>query len=383
LRLATYGDHGEDFVTGSSRFSSDGHKLLLESAFFGGKRLIAATGNPLGMPTIDTSLAQEGAAAGKFSPDGRLLALTTSSHASSSTVLWDLTEGKPIGSPIDCGATAWFVTFSPDGHAILTASQDHAVRLWDVTVGSAVQFPLSEAPYAYASVLNPDRTTSLTRTRRFVTSGRSAISPRGAPKIEGWRTNPPATWDLTGPGDAMLGPDGHTVLAVGWSQARLWDATTGKPVGPPVRYEGEIISAAFNVSGRIILAERHDKTVGLWDAGTAKLHVAPMNHPSPVRRIAFSPDGTRILTCSQDGIARLWETGTAKPNVLPIVVRDGIFFACFSPDGGTILTASFDKTARLWDAASGQPIGDPMEHVNSSPFGPTDFPYSVPAVASF
>jgi WD40 repeat protein/tRNA A-37 threonylcarbamoyl transferase component Bud32 len=352
-----------DLGKSTSRFSSDGHTILGEGRSFW--RRNSATGKLLGMPTIDTSLRPESGDA-KFSPDGRLLAYTTSSSGGSRTVLWDLTEGKPIGSPIDFGAWAWFVTFSPDGHTILTASGENAARLWDVTVGNAVQCPLSDAPYAYASVLDSDsdRTPSLTRLRRSVTSGRVALTGYRRPRIEGWMTNPPATGNLTGPGDAVMSPDGHTVLAVGWPQARLWDATTGKPVGPPVRYEGDIASVAFNVFGRTILAERLDRTVRLWDAGTAKPHAALMEHPSLIDCIAFSPDGRRILTCSQDGVPRIWDTGTAK---LLFALQDRSYFAAFCPDGGTIVTASFDRNARLWDAASGQPIGSPMVHEHQFP----------------
>ena len=58
---------------------------------------------------------------------------------------------------------------------------------------------------------------------------------------------------------------------------RLWDATTGQPVGQPL--------------------EGHTR----W-----------------VLSVAFSPDGTRLASASADGTVRLWDATTGQPMGQPL-----------------------------------------------------------------
>ena len=56
---------------------------------------------------------------------------------------------------------------------------------------------------------------------------------------------------------------------------RLWDATTGQPIGPPL-----------------------------------------MGHESAVWNVAFSPDGKRIVSSSKDTTLRLWPAPKVWPDLL-------------------------------------------------------------------
>ncbi len=118
---------------------------------------------------------------------------------------------------------------------------------------------------------------------------------------------------------AAFSSDGHSILTASSNIARVYDASTGQPVGPPIQNEGAI-----------------------WHA-------------------SFSPNGRRIVTTSTDHTARVWDATTAKPVSPPIKHNELIYFASFSPDGAFLATASH-QTARVWDASTGQPISAPMQH---------------------
>ncbi len=158
-------------------------------------------------------------------------------------------------------------------------------------------------------------------------------------------------------------PDGKTVLSGSWDKtARLWDAATGKPIGPPMAHQGPVQAVAFSPDGKTVLTGSEDETARLWDAATGKPIGSPMAHRAAVWAVAFSPDGKTVLTGSFDKSARLWDAATGKPIGPPMAHRNAVQSAAFSPDGKAIVTGSQDETARLWDAATGKPIGLPMAH---------------------
>ena len=150
---------------------------------------------------------------------------------------------------------------------------------------------------------------------------------------------------------------------------------------------------AFSPDGKTALTGSADRTARLWDVSTGKPIGAPMNHQSEVFAVAFSPNGKLILTASKDGEARLWDAATTRPTGIvlrhPYSIRDNesslgpddatreqtslIKAIAFSPDSRMVLTGSVDATARLWDVASGKLIGEPFVHesdVNAVAFSP-------------
>ena len=79
-------------------------------------------------------------------------------------------------------------------------------------------------------------------------------------------------------------PDGRTVLTASWDRtARLWDARTGEPIGPPMVHDDWVSSVAFSPDGRTILTGSYDRTARLWDRATGRPIGEPLT-PSALRR---------------------------------------------------------------------------------------------------
>jgi WD40 repeat protein/serine/threonine protein kinase/tetratricopeptide (TPR) repeat protein len=163
---------------------------------------------------------------------------------------------------------------------------------------------------------------------------------------------------------AAFSPDGRKVVSGGKDRsARLWDPSTGQPIGSPLMHQNIVSSVAFSPDGQKVLTASHDKTARVWDAGTCRPLGPPMTHPGPVYVACFSPDGNVIVTGSLEGAQR-WDARTGNPLGPPLPHRWTVYALAFSPDGKLLLTGSGrdEGAAQLWDSASGHPLGSPVPH---------------------
>ena len=313
-----------------------------------------------------------------FSPDGRRIVTASDDHT---VRLWDAKTGKPIGEPLRARADlVTSATFSPDGKRIVTGSADNTARLWDAETGRPIGEPLKgHAATVSSAAFSPDG-------KRIVT-GSADNTARLWDAETGRPIGEPLKGHAATVSSAAFSPDGKRIVtSYDNYTVRLWDADTGEPIGglkgssenvlqtgnATIRISRglEPTTAAFSPDAKRIvsgsISPRAFDTAQLWDVETGKF-IGEFTNQGTVSSASFSPDGKRIVVGSIwplpqaiSNTAQLRDAVTGKPIGELKGHQAAVLSAAFSPDGKRIVTGSADKTVRLWDAVTGKPIGEPQ-----------------------
>jgi WD40 repeat protein len=98
-----------------------------------------------------------------------------------------------------------------------------------------------------------------------------------------------------------------------WSRdetLRLWNASTGQPLGTPMKHHGPVDDTVFDKPEARILSWSVG-SVRLWDAATGQLLGTLMKHDGPVYGALFDKAEARPLSRSRDSTIRLWDAAKA------------------------------------------------------------------------
>jgi WD40 repeat protein len=343
----------------AAAFSSDGSTVVTGSKDHTARLWQTATAKPVGQPLKHFS----GVNAVAFAPDGK----TVLTGCQDGTVWhWDCRAGKPAWTDNEHPARVLAVAFSPNGNTVVTQSEDQTALLRDAPTGKLIGSPLEAG-----KVIRPPSEGGGVGTA-LAPIVVLAFSPNGKTVLTAGRSTA-QLWDAAtgkptgGPFEhgnevldewlaAAFSPDGSSVLTGRYGSADLWDTATGRLIRSLDPGRGvtdfDVRAVAFGPDGKSVLTGSDDAKARLWDLTTGRPIGAPMIHQAPVTAVAFSPDGKWFVTGSRDKTARLWETSTGKSLGPALRLGGKVRSLAFSPDGKTVLIVSADRSANLWKLSS-------------------------------
>ena len=208
----------------------------------------------------------------KFSPDGTILAV----NSSSGIAIWNAATRTYIAGLSHTSVSS--VAFSPDGTTLASGSRNYDIRLWDVETG-----------------------------------------------------NETATLERGGVSSLSFSPDGNTLASGSGDQTiDLWDVATRTHLATLEGHTSHVYSVAFSPDGTLASGWR-DGTVKLWDVATRTNTATLEGNTGRVLDVSFSPDGTTLASSTDYGIL-LWDMATRTQTA----TLDGRGDASFSADGATL-----------------------------------------------
>jgi WD40 repeat protein len=246
-----------------------------------------------------------------FSPDGRTLAVTSSSGY---VQLWDVRTGSPKSPPFRAPGSDlidfWLAAFSPDGSTLATAGaiwgppDTGVVFLWNVATGQLFARLPEEGNPVSALNFSPDGAMLVSSTGY----GHPAVGDVILWNIGRSQVEQTIHADDSGVGWADLSNDGTTLVTGGQSgRERLWDLATGGSIGPT--FNGPSSTVDLSPDGRTLVGTGEGQVV-MWDVATGTVlgqSFFPGVGADDNLTAAFTPDGHRLFVLSETGAAWVWD----------------------------------------------------------------------------
>jgi WD40 repeat protein len=155
-----------------------------------------------------------------------------------------------------------------------------------------------------------------------------------------------------------MNPSGDLLCLSGENEIDLFDVSTGKPSGDPLKAEKteSTTSLAVSPDSELLAQGTKDGKVILWNLRQRSRIGSPLDlgMKGMVTGVAFSPD-SRVLATAKFSELRLWDVSTREPMGESFVGHEKrrlIWSVAFSPDGKILASGAFDGTTVLWDLAS-------------------------------
>jgi WD40 repeat protein len=284
-------DFDESYDRHPGRFSPDGRLIAVGLKRDGIGLWDARTLTQDGPPLLETAGEVK---ALSFSSDGRTLAAVTNKGQAS---IWDVQSRSLRHGRIPAHGEQVGVAFTKDGKTLATASSN-AIEFWDAETGDSIGRIPTYLPFGGVPAFSDDGAL-------LAVSGGGG----GVPRAEVWdvaRRSRVAAMEGGPEGDALsvaLTPDGEKLALGGYGKVvRLWDVRTEKLIHVLDTGRGGTTSLEFSADGSILAVSGFgEPAASLWDVGTGTRIGPSLTAGRRTAMVDLSSDGRQLLLTLANG----------------------------------------------------------------------------------
>ncbi len=319
-----------------------------------------------------------------FSPNGQYIAHAYAVDEDCSIYIWNLNNNCYQCVLKGHQSIVRSISFSHDGHYLVSTSNDGTIRVWDISKEKCVNILRDCDIITLSAVFSPDD---------------SLIVVASSDKfVRIWSTE---SWKLIhileGHSDVVthvtFSEDGSMLASASEDYTiRIWDTTTWKCLRCLKEHKGVVLSTAFSSENLLLVSGSLDNTIRIWDLEKGQCGMILKGHTDRVNAVLFHQGTHFVVSSSDDATIRIWELFNDEPKTVSkkniscyldssinsdetlstevveyctICVRekksgtilrkgdghtDDVICVVYSPDDQYIASASIDKTIRIWDA---------------------------------
>lgn len=209
------------------------------------------------------------------------------------------------------------MTFSPDGHLLVTGSEGGVLSVLDLGSGEILGAWIVQNGFVNSLAFNRDGTT-------LIIGGADG----DAILVDLERILPDQPIADT---DVLI--DQLPATAVLLSIKEHTDLLTHVEISP---------------DGTKFLTASWDGTARLWSLASGDLLLTLAGHTGRVSYAAFHPNGQRIATSGADGAVIIWDSESGEQLFLLGTLSEGIFNLAFSRDGKFLAASGTDGSVRVY-----------------------------------
>ena len=242
-----------------------------------------------------------------------------------------------------------------DGQRLVTAGDDHIVRVWSLETGKLLQRLDSHIDWVRTVDYSPD--------------GSVLASSGNDRQIIFWEATRGVNRNVFAVQKAAIASirfshDGKIIAAVGFDKfVRLYDVNTKRLIVQVVAPCQDVRAVAFSPDDQLLAIGGRCGTVRLLTVpGGALQHDIPA-HRLRVRSIAFSSDGSFIASVGDNGVIHIAPVAGATNYRLPPRPGKIMSLAFYGPQ--RLAVAGSDNLIRLWDVATQKEVGLLPGHTGS------------------
>lgn len=275
-----------------------------------------------------------------ISSDGKLVISASDDHT---LKVWDLVRGTEERSLT--GHSDWIraLAVMPNEPRTISASDDHTLKIWNIetraeelsinTYGDLIRALAISSDGRYAISASDDRVINVWNleqgTVEYILMGHSA-------QVNALAVTPDGRYLISGSDDRTL---------------KVWDLDRKTEVGTLKGHNAKINAVAITPDGRYAISASADDTLMLWDLGQSSL-VKPLTITDRaywVKGLAVTPDGCRIIAASEDYTLKIWDLKHTAEELTLEGHTEWVNTVAVTPDGQYAVSASDDQTLKVWD----------------------------------